>query len=703
MKALRWLPVLLLCGCEGVLTGELRAPDPVTPVVPTPTPTPQPEQCAPVGQQVPKLLRVSNHEYRAMLADVLGVPLEPSLFTQWTPVAEVYGFDTMSETRVDAQALEVQLETAEALAALALATPRLTAHCPAPVPVQAPACELKSSYSALEDFSDTQGRECWSYLDSSGAPMVFDIVNSRWRREPDQSVLLMPNAAHPGASLDAVRRWLAPGSGQLRLEGRFADADPGGGDGVAVSIRRNGADVFTQDVPNGGAADFQLTLGVERGDVVDFVVGRKANNSWDTTAFTAALHLAPTQLKAAWTWSSCVEPLVSGLASRAFRRPVRPEELTAYQQLFEAQRAAAQSAGFAEPVDEALLAVLQALFLSPNFVFKPELVPGGLDPAERAFGVASRLSLFLRGSVPDEPLWMKAGTGALSTKEQVRAEAERLLELDLPRFATHFGGQWLAYRDPAVEGALGLSMQNESRDVFAAVLRGGLSPGQLLTPGFTMVDRLMAGHYGLTPPTGGVPPWRIESVQRGGVLSHAAFLARTGQGSEFRRPIHRGLWVLTRLMCYHLPRIDAATLEEINMSVGSIDRSLPIKEQMKLHRDSSSRCHSCHGVIDPIGLALENYDPEGRWRDAYPDGEPIESDLELAGQLVRNPMELAEALADSDAYNACVSEKLLTFALNRGPLEDERCVMNRLSQTPTLKALTLEALMTGMELTEVAP
>lgn len=710
--ALRLAPLLLtLTACEGIVTGGTAPQRVVTPpgaVTPNgPVVVQPPAKCEPAGVEVPKLLRLSNHEYRAMVADVLGVPVEPSLFTRWTPVAEVYGFDTMSETRIDGQGLEVQLETAERLAAIALATPALTAHCPSVAPQQTPACNLKATYSAMDDFSDTQGRECWSYLDSSGAPMVFDNANSRWRKEPDQGVYVMRTGAHPGA-VDAVRRWQVPVTGSVRLTGSFGDADPGGGDGVAVAIRRNGAAIFSRDLVNGGQVDFTQTVDVTRGDQLDFVVNAKTGPAYDTTSFTASLVMTPTPRKAAWAWDTCVQPLVSRLASRAFRRPVRTEELAQYEALFTEQRTAAATAGFSEPVDEAMTAVLTALFLSPNFIFKPEFVPGGLDPAERGFGVASRLSLFTRGSIADEALWMKAGTGALDTPAAVRAEAERLLDQDLERFSMHFAGQWLAYRDPVTVDALGLSMQKESRDMFAAVLREDLGPEQLLSPGFTIVDERMAGFYWFPNPVGQTPPWRIESDKRGGLLSQAAFLSRTGGGSEFRRPIHRGLWVLTRLMCFHLPRIPAATLEQISMSVESINRSLPLAEQMKLHRDSSSTCNSCHGSIDPIGLALENYDSAGNWRDAYPDGVRIESDLQLKGKTVRNPMELAAVLEDSEEFRSCVSEKLLTFALNRGPVEDERCVVERLGRPldgtkPTLKTMTVDALMKGLELTEVSP
>ncbi|MBL8940688.1 MAG: hypothetical protein JNM69_39450, partial [Archangium sp.] len=199
-----------------------------------------PTACTPGTAQIPKLLRLSNHEYRSVASDVLGVPLPESLFTRWTPVAQVYGFDTMSETRIDAQGLEEQLATAESLASLVLATPALTAHCPAVLAAQTPTCPLKAVYSPMDDFSDTQGRDCWSYLDSSGAPMVFDNANARWRKQVDQGVYLWRSGGHPGGTVDAVRRWVSPVDGALSLSGAFTDGDPTGGDGVTVSILKNG-------------------------------------------------------------------------------------------------------------------------------------------------------------------------------------------------------------------------------------------------------------------------------------------------------------------------------------------------------------------------------------------------------------------------------------------------------------------------------
>ena len=215
-----------------------------------------PPACAPTAVAVPKLLRLSNHEYRNMVSELLGAPVDEALFSRWTPVAEVYGFDTMSETRIDQQALEVQLDTAEALASIILATPSVTAHCPAVTPEEMPLCTSKPSYSARDDFADTQGRECWTYLDSSGAPMVFDNARSLWRKEPDETALLWREGTHPGSTVDPVRRWTSPVTGTATLTGVFADADPNGGDGVLVTIRHNGAAVFSQDLANGAQISF---------------------------------------------------------------------------------------------------------------------------------------------------------------------------------------------------------------------------------------------------------------------------------------------------------------------------------------------------------------------------------------------------------------------------------------------------------------
>ncbi len=513
-----------------------------------------PAQCAATGTHpVNKLLRLSNEEYQNVVSDVIGTPVGKAAFIAWTPVAEVYGFDTMTETRIDARGLGEQLHTSEALAKLALQSPTLSAACPAPIAATAPAA---------------------------------------------------------GTSL---------------------------------------------------------------------------------------------------TWDNCGKPLMQRLGSRAFRRPLRADELSDYQQLFEASQAEASAAALPHPFYEGLTTAVQAALLSPSLMFKPELVPSGLTASERAYGIASKLALFFRSSVADDELWGLAESGKLNDPLVVEQQATRLLEQYQERFMRSFGGQWLDFRDdlPGAEELM-VSMKNETRDVFREVLLSGLPPQRLMAPGFTFLDQPLATHYGLPFDAGGPAVQKVTTDARGGLLSQGYFLKRTAMGSEFRRPIHRGLWTMTRLLCRELPRLDAATVEEISASFENIDRTLPLSEQMAIHRSGSQRCLGCHAEIDPIGLALEKYDKQGLWREVDINGHPIVSDLELFGAKVGEPLALASAIEGSDEYPNCVAMKALTYALNRGPLLEERCVAEELAKPrdgvrPSFKAIAVSALLKSITLADFAP
>ncbi len=466
----------------------------------------------PAPAAVTKLLRLSNAEYRNLAEDVLGEAVDAALFEHWPPVAEVYGFDTMTETRIDARALEEQLRTSEQLAERVVRSKTLTADC------------------------------------------------------------------------------------------------------VEASALRN--------------------------------------------------------------WDNCAESVVTRLAERAFRRPLRAGEIAPWRQLYEKVYASAAAASIPKPFDEGLRAAAQAVLLSPQATFKPELLPGAFTPDESAYALASRLALFFRASVPDERLLSLAKSGELLDPKVLRAEAERLVEQYAERIVRDFAGQWLGFRsnDTANEEGLDAAMRREAEAVFAEVLAQDLPPSSLLLPGFTFVDADLAAHYGLPFDPAGTSMQQVETDERGGLLSQGRFLTSTAKGSDFRRAIHRGLWTLTRLLCREMPRLDAATAEQIASSLETIDRTAPLAEQMAIHRMSGPQCISCHGEMDPVGLALEKYDASGRWREVDANGHAIESSLELFGEHVPGPRELAEAIADAPEFSACVAEKALTYAMHRGVRPNEACV-----------------------------
>jgi hypothetical protein len=156
--------------------------------------------------------------------------------------------------------------------------------------------------------------------------------------------------------------------------------------------------------------------------------------------------------------------------------------------------------------------------------------------------------------------------------------------------------------------------------------------------------------------------------------------------------------------------LDPATREEINGSVGQIDPATPLPAQMQIHRNSSARCNGCHAQMDPLGLALENYDPDGRFRERYADGSVIDNDFDYQGTSMRNPSELSAYLQQSGDFERCVAEKLLTFGLQRAPMPDEACIVDGIADgtaatddavAPSLHQMTIQAFVASLRLTEL--
>jgi hypothetical protein len=676
-----------------------------------------PARCDVDPEPISILPRTSNEEFRLFVSDLLGRPVPVERFAQWTPLSQVNGFDTMTESRIDPGALQAQLATVESLSVELLATPTLFDGCPTPSDPP-PLCPLHGSYSSSTQFGGEQGRDCWSYLGTGNAPLTFDAANARWFDGADAGLFLWNNGMHPGIGVDVTLRWTAPTDGEASMSGSFFDADPGGGDGVVVIVRGPGGDVFRAVIANGGAPEqFQTTLPVRRGEVVDVVVQRQANNSYDTTGHAVAIAFAPTPPSGGRSWDNCGQQVVERVAARAFRRPLRAEERDELRRVFDETTAAAAQAGLPGTFSEGLQAALQAVLLSPHVLYKPELVPGGFADDEAQYARASRLALFFRSSFPDDELRALAAAGALGDDDALAAQAARLLAVDGDRFAEHFAGQWLDFRvvgstSPVSADPLASAMRHEAQAVFGAVLADGLPPESLLAPGFTFVDPTLAAHYGLTPdPAASVDAAgfvRTPTDARGGLFAQGHFLTSTATGSDFKRVIRRGLFALGRTLCQPMPMLDPATREEINSSVGQIDPATPLGDQMQIHRGTSERCLACHAQMDPLGLALERYDHRGLERSTYADGSSVDNGFPFNGTSMRNPAELSTHLQTTGDYRRCVAEKLLTWGLHRAVRYEERCVVERIaglgddagSPAPALRDLSIEAFLTSLHLAE---
>jgi len=689
-------------GCPADL--KVAPPPPATPETPA-TPV-TPGSCAALTPaSIPLLPRTSNHEMQQLVSDLLGTPVDPALFVRWTPLAQVRGFDTMTESRIDAQTLDEQFTTTAAVAAQLVNAPAVMAVCPTPTDLP-PLCPLQPTYDATAQFSGVQGQDCWSYLDGAGTALTFDVANQFWTAS-DPGLFIWNTGLHPGIGIDVIRRFTAPADGSLTLRGSFADADGGGGDGIVVEIRARTGNVsgvvFRAVIVNGGAAEaFEVPLDVRRGDFIDVVVQRGADNAYDSTALSASVAFVAAPPSGGLSWENCGLPVVERLAARAWRRPLRSEELADLKTVFDETSVSAQTAGLPS-FHEGLQATLQAALLSPHVQYKPEFVPGGFAPAEDGFRRASRLALFFRSSFADDELWGLATAGGLDDDAVLRAQAERLLAREGSRFVDNFAGQWLDFRAPigANDTPLGTSMRNEAHDVFAAVLDEDLPPERLIEPGFTIVDAALAAHYGLPAGDESAGPARISTSERGGLFTQGHFLTSSARGSEFQRVIHRGIFTLNRMLCTSVPMLDPATREEIASSVGQIDPALPLGDRMQAHRNTSERCLSCHSQMDPLGLALEHFDTEGRWRDAYPDGSAIDNGFDFNDTPVHDPAELATFVAGSDDFQRCVAEKLFTYGLHRAVRSEETCVVDGLAASgSSLHDVAVEAFLSSLRLTE---
>ena len=702
-------------GCPAAL-----APTPATPAAPRPPVVvdddddddgADPEQpvvngCDVDVVAVSVLPRTSNDEVRRLVEDLTGTNAT-TLFAAWTPLAQVLGFDTMTESRIDAQTLEVQFQTMSAVAETLVRTPSVMASCPG-ILQAAPLCTVRERYEATAQFSTTQGQDCWSYLDSGGTAMTFDAANQRWTGADAGPALIWNNGAHPGGALHAVRRFTAPIDGAVTLDVGAADGDAGGGDGVIVVVTVAGDVVSRAVIVNGGAADpVRLPLQLHRGDVIDVIVERGATDAnYDTTLTTIAIDFTANPSSGTRSWDSCGADVVANVASRAWRRPLHADELQDLARLFDDVLASATANGQVGGFTDALTATLTAALLSPNVHYKPEFVPGGFADDEAAFRIASRLALYFRGSFPDDELWALAMQNDLGDEATVRAQAERLLVANVDRFTEHFAGQWLDFRAPLTgsQTPLQQSMRKEAHDVFVAVLNDGLPADRLLEPGFTVVDGLLASVYGL-PLDAAAGPTRIVTTERGGLLKQGHFLTSTSTGSDFKRVIHRGIWTLNRALCQSVPELDAATREEINASTGQMPPGLPLNEQMAIHRSSTARCIGCHASMDPLGLALEAFDSTGTRRSTYADGSSVVNTFDFFDTPLPDPESLSAFLTSTTQYSSCVAEKLLTFGLHRAPTDDERCVIDGLGidddgEPRALRAMAIDAFVASLKLTE---
>jgi hypothetical protein len=307
--------------------------------------------------------------------------------------------------------------------------------------------------------------------------------------------------------------------------------------------------------------------------------------------------------------------LLRRFMDRAYRRPVREEDLQRFLGLYREQFA--QGSGFAK----AMLAAYTAVLASPAFVFIEEQ-PGRLDD----YALATRLALFLWNSVPDEALRARAARGELHRPEVLRAETERLLDDPRSRrFVDAFTDYWLdlrkvddtspsatLYNDYELDDPLKQAAIEETRLFVAELVSRDLPARNVVQSDFTFLNERLAAHYEV-PGVSGAKLRRVDlpaGSVRGGLMTQAAILKVTANGTT-TSPVLRGHWITERILGIETPPPPPVASVEPD-----IRGAVTIRQQLEKHRADAS-CASCHASMDPPGFALEGFDVMGGQRERY--------------------------------------------------------------------------------------
>ncbi len=371
---------------------------------------------------------------------------------------------------------------------------------------------------------------------------------------------------------------------------------------------------------------------------------------------------------------ACARRIAATLARRAYRRPVTEADLDSLLPFFDHGARSSWDAGIEQ--------LIAAILVSPEFLYRgihtpPNVRPGTEFPLSD-LELASRLSFFLWSEGPDDALLAMAAAGRLRAPGALEAQALRMLSdrrasslvrnfamkaFDLDTLTQVVPDPNLF---PTFTDALRRDMIEEVESFIASVLLEDRSIGDLLTANHTFLDERLARHYGITSVNG--PQFRrvtLDDPRRWGLMGKGAVLLRTSYGDR-TSPVLRGAWILGKLMgTPPTPPPPDVDVGDLSNAKGEAPKT--VRARLERHRTKPG-CNQCHGVIDPIGLAMENFDAIGRWRDRDVDANAaIDARTVLpGGRAIDGPVQLRQALfAGTDLFVRAFTEKLMMYALGR--------------------------------------
>ena len=371
---------------------------------------------------------------------------------------------------------------------------------------------------------------------------------------------------------------------------------------------------------------------------------------------------------------ACATKILTSLARQAYRRPLSTGDVNGLLRFYDEGR---KDKGF----EGGIRIALQAMLASPHFILRLEEAPPSVRPGQNYrisdIDLASRLSFFLWAAPPDAELVGAAGAGTLRSTSGLEQQVRRMLgDRRAAALAERFAAQWLRLQDldkihpdpllyPQFDRTLAEAMDRETKLLFEHIVREDRDVLELLTADYTFVNARLARHYGIPNIAG--PEFQRVSLpdpNRRGILGHGSILTMTSVADR-TSPVLRGKWVLETLFGAPPPPPppDVPDLDETKASSGS--RLLSVRERLEAHR-AAPACSSCHKVIDPLGLALEQFDVTGGWRikDSFV---PVDATGELFdGSKLDGPAALRTALLKHrETVLRTFTENLMAYGLGR--------------------------------------
>jgi mono/diheme cytochrome c family protein len=378
---------------------------------------------------------------------------------------------------------------------------------------------------------------------------------------------------------------------------------------------------------------------------------------------------------------------VGRFAASAFRRPVVKEEVDRLMKLF----ALADSNG--ESFEKSVELALEAVLVSPSFLFRGELQPDPNNPAVmlhvEEFALASRLSYFLWSSMPDDELRALAGRKAL--RKNLDQQVKRMLkDPKAHALVENFAGQWLQIRNlklvapdknlfPEFDDNLRAAMAEETELFFTEIVRQDRSVLDFLDADYTFVNGRLAKLYDLSGIEGEeFQRVSLKGTHRGGLLTQASILTVTSTPTR-TSPVKRGKWVLENLLGTPPPPPPPDVPEFKEGKEAALTGTL--RQRMEQHRENPM-CAACHARMDPIGFGMENFNGIGQWREKEGEFSIDPAGKLVSGETFNGPADLKSMLFKSkrDDFVRCLTEKMLTYALGRGLEFYDKCALDQITK-----------------------